>query len=250
MRPEVWRPPVELTADERAVVGRMKQKSRLFVFLRTWRHELVDEAFQAELAAAYGGRGKPPAPPAQLALATILQAYTGLSDEDVIEEVTTDRRWQLVLDCLDAPRAPFGKGTLWRFRQLLMRADLDRRLVERTVAVAQQRGGFGARALRAALDASPLWGAGRVEDTYNLLGHALRQAMSVLARQQGRGLADVATEAGAPELAAASLKAALDADWDEPAARVAALGRVLELVTAVAAYVADRVAAPGAAADA
>ena len=168
MRPEVWRPPVELTADERAVVGLMKQKSRLFLFLRTWRHELLDEGLQAELGAVYEGRGKPPVPPAQLALATILQAYTGLSDEDVVEEITTSLRWQLVLDCLGSTGAPFGKGTLWRFRQLLMRADLDRRLVERTVAVAQQRGGFGSRALRAALDASPLWGAGAHSDESGL----------------------------------------------------------------------------------
>lgn len=240
MRPDMWRPPVELTAEERAVVGLMKQKSRLFVFLRQWRHELLDEGFQAELAAVYEGRGKPPIPPAQLALATILQAYTGLSDEDVVEEVTTDRRWQLVLDCLGSTGAPFGKGTLWRFRQLLIRADLDRRLVERTVAVAQQRGGFGSRALRAALDASPLWGAGRVEDTYNLLGHALRSAVSVLARQQGRGLADVAATAGVPELSRSSLKAALDVDWDDATARTAALTRVLEMVTAVATYVAGQ----------
>jgi len=245
MRPEVWRPPVELTADERAVVGLMKQKSRLFLFLRTWRHELLDEGFQGELAAVYEGRGKPPVPPAQLALATILQAYTGLSDEDVVEAATTDRRWQLVLGCLGTARAPFGKGTLWRFRQLVVRADLDRRLVERTVAVAQQRGGFGARALRAALDASPLWGAGRVEDTYNLLGHALRQAVGVLARRQGRGLADVAAAVGVPELSRSSLKAALDVDWDDAAARTAALTRVLEMVTAVASYVAAHEDAPG-----
>jgi hypothetical protein len=35
------------------------------------------------------------------------------------------------------------------------------------------------------LVSSPLWGAGRVEDTYNLLGHALRKAVGVIARQQG-----------------------------------------------------------------
>jgi hypothetical protein len=251
VRPGVWRPPAELTAGEQAVVA-MVRRGRLFVWLRRWRHELLDEAFQEELAGMYAasGRGQPPVPPAQLALATVLQAYTGASDAEAIEEIGADRRWQLVLGCLGAERAPFGKGTLWRFRALLMEHEMDRRLVERTVALAQQRGGFGAQALRAALDASPLWGAGRVEDTYNLLGHALRKALGVLARQQGRGLADVATEAGAPELAAASLKAALDADWDDPAARVGALGRVLELVTAVAAYVADREAAPEAAADA
>ena len=39
-----------------------------------------------------------------------------------------------------------------------------------------------------------------MEDTYNLLGHALRKALGVIARQQGRGLAEVATEAGASVL--------------------------------------------------
>jgi hypothetical protein len=48
-------------------------------------------------------------------------------------------------------------------------------------------GGFGARPLQAALDSSPLWGAGRVEDTYNLLGHALRKVLRVIADQQGGG---------------------------------------------------------------
>jgi len=64
--------------------------------------------------------------------------------------------------------------------------------VERTVEMAKKKGGFSSRSLRAALDSSPLWGAARVEDTYNLLGHVLRKALSVIARQQERDLADVA----------------------------------------------------------
>src|SRR5438270_12668782 len=99
-----------------------------------------------------------------------------------------DRRWQLVLDCLDAEHAPFSKGTLGAFRERLIAHDLDRRLIERTVEIAAQTKGYGSRQLRAALDSSPLWGAGRVEDTLNLLGHALRKALGVLARQQGREL--------------------------------------------------------------
>ena len=74
-----------------------------------------------------------------------------------------------------------------------------------------------------------------MEDTYNLLlGHALKKALGVIARQQGRGLAEVADEAGAPILVgAASLKAALDCDWDDPGERARALGRVLEALDAV-----------------
>jgi len=79
-----------------------------------------------------------------------------------------DRRWQLVLDCLDSGEAPFSKGTLVEFRAALIANGLDRRLVERTVEMADTRRGASPSHLRAALDSSPLWGAGRVEDTYNL----------------------------------------------------------------------------------
>ena len=184
MRPEPWLPPVALSEAEQAIVARIR-RAKLFIFLRERRHELFDAAFQAALAATYlaSDKGQPPVPPAQLALALILQAYTGVSDDEVIEATVMDRRWQLALDSLDDTTPPFSKGTLVGFRQRLLDADLDRRLVERTVELARQRGLGGARRLRAALDSSPLWGAGRVEDTYNLLGHALRKALGVIARQ-------------------------------------------------------------------
>lgn len=237
MRPSGWHPPIEPTSEEQAVMGRIK-RAKLFVFLRNHRHELFDEEFQAQLGEIYhdSALGRPPVPPAQLALATILQAYTGVSDDEVIEATAMDRRWQLVLDRLNAQEPPFSKGTLVGFRRLLIEHELDRRLVERTVEVARRRGGFGSRRLRAALDSSPLWGAGRVEDTYNLLGHALKKALGVIARRQGRGLAEVATQAGAPVLTGASLKAALDLDWDDPDERAQALVRVLDALDAVEEY--------------
>jgi len=108
-----------------------------------------------------------------------------------------DRRWQVVLDCLDAEQAPFGKGTLVAFRKRLIEEHMDRRLIERTIEIATKTQAFGPRALRAALDSSPLWGAGRVEDTYNLLGHAFKKVLRVVADQQERELDEVTKEAGA-----------------------------------------------------
>jgi transposase len=172
-----------------------------------------------------------------LALALILQAYMGISDDEVIEATLMDRRWQLVLDCLDTEQAPFSKGTLVAFRQRLIEAHMDRRLIERTIEVATQSQGFGSRALRAALDSSPLWGAGRVEDTYNLVGHALKKVMRVVADQQGRELAEVAQEAGAELVCATSLKAALDRDWDRLEQREEALGLVLKVLHTVESWV-------------
>ncbi len=234
MQPLLWQPPIELSQTEQAIMNRVK-RAKLFVFLREHRHEVFNAAFQKELAGLYRAskRGQPPIPPAQLALATILQAYTGASDDEVIEATTMDRRWQLVLDCLDAEEPPFSKGTLIGFRKRLIEAHMDRRLIERTIEVARETGAFGPGPLRAALDSSPLWGAGRVEDTYNLLGHALRKALSVIARQQGRGLAEIATQADASVLGGSSLKAALDRDWDDLSERAAALEVVLATLTAV-----------------
>lgn len=54
----------------------------------------------------------------------------------------------------------------------------------------QRTGRFGWQALRAALDSSPLLGAGRVEDTWNLIGHARRTVATCAAK-------DVAAAAGA-----------------------------------------------------
>ena len=228
MRPEPWNPPIELSKKEAKIVKLIK-RAKLFVFLREMRHLLFDAAFQEELSQMYAEaeKGHPPVPPAQLALTLILQAYTKASDAEAIEALTMDRRWQLVLDCLDCEVAPFSQATLVRFRQALIIHQLDRRLIERTIELAQKSKKFGSRQLRAALDSSPLWGAAKVEDTYNLLGHALKKALSVIARQQGRELTEIANQMEADLVAGSSLKAALDLNWDDPKEKSGALGMVL-----------------------
>src|SRR6266496_4418253 len=238
MQPCQWQPPVTLSEQEKQIVERIR-RARLFVFLRHNRHELLDEAFQQELAGLYqpSKRGQPPIAPAQLALATIMQAYTGVSDDEVIEVTLMDRRWQLVLGCLDTDQAPFSKGTLVAFRKRLIDAQMDRRLIERTIEIASQNQEFGSRALRAALDSSPLWGDGRVEDTYNLIGHALKKVMRVVADQQERELVEVAQEARAELVCGTSLKAALDCDWDQQMQKDEALALVLQVLHAVDAWV-------------
>ncbi len=238
MQPRLWQPPVACSEQEKQIVERIR-RAKLFVFLRHHRHDLFDEPFQQELATLYrpNKRGHPPIAPAQLALAVILQAYTGVSDDEVIEATLMDRRWQLVLDCLDTDQPPFSKGTFVAFRKRLIEAQMDRRLIERTIEQARSTQEFGSRALRAALDSSPLWGAGRVEDTYNLLGHALKKAIRIVAKQQGRGLAEVGQEAGAALVCQTSVKAALDCDWDQPGQRDEALRLVLQVLQAVETWV-------------
>ncbi|MCC5617649.1 hypothetical protein LC605_21660 [Nostoc sp. CHAB 5836] len=88
-----------------------------------------------------------------------------------------------------------------------------------------------------ALDSSPLWGAARVEDTYNLLGHALRKTLEVIAQNYQQDLADVAASAGAEIVTGSSLKAALDLDWDDPESCSLALSTILQALNSVESWV-------------
>jgi len=233
-----WSVPTELSADETAVVQKLSRHGKFYVFLRTIRSELFDEAFQAELAAVYRPRGTRPLPPAQLAMALLLQAYAQVGDAEAVENATVDPRWQVALGCLGAARAPFSQGALVAFRERLIAHDFDKRLLDRTVALAKVRGGFGWQHLRAALDSSPLLGAGRIEDTWNLLGRALATVVTCAAQTLGVPRAEVVRAAGLTLLDAPSLKAALDIDWQDPSAQAAALARLLAEVDRVEAWVA------------
>src|SRR5207249_119232 len=79
-----------------------------------------------------------------------------------------------------------------------------------------------------------------VEDTLNLLGHALRKALGLVARQQDQTVAAVAAAAGEPVLGGTSLKAALDLDWTDATARDQALREVLAALDAVDRYLAPQ----------
>ncbi len=228
----MWNPPIALTPAEQKIVARTRKTRKFFVFLRERRHELLDADFQHTLAQSYSADpgGKAPVEVGLLALATLLQAYCNVGDRDAVELTVMDKRWQMVLDGLGAEQPPFSQGTLFNFRMRLIAHNLDKTLLDRTVALAEKTGGFGARQLRAVLDSTPLFGAGRVEDTLNLLGHALRKAVGLAAHELGTSAEVVVEDAGLTLVGHSSLKAALDLDWGAPSARERALGLVLEEV--------------------
>lgn len=177
----MWNPPIALTPAEQHIAARTRKTRKFFVLLREHRHELLNADFQDTLAQSYRSApgGQAPVEAGLLALATLLQAYCHVGDRDAVELTVMDKRWQMVLDGLEAEQPPFSQGTLCNFRMRLIAHNLDKTLLERTVALAETTGGFGARQLRAVLDSTPLFGASRVEDTLNLLGHALRKAVGL-----------------------------------------------------------------------
>jgi hypothetical protein len=233
-----WNPPVELSPEEKRIARVLKRIGKFYVFLRETRHELFDEEFQRELAMAYDPRGKEPLAAALLAMVTLLQAYDGTGDADAVVTAQLDMRWQLVLGCLRTKKAPFSQGVLPRFRERMIEHDLDKKLLERTVEVAKRTGKFGWQHLKAALDSSPLLGAGRVLDTWNLIGRALSTVVTCAAKATGHDRDAIIAEAELSLSVAPSLKTALDIDWDNPAERAAALDRLLAEVDRVEAWVA------------
>ena len=213
---------------------RLDRVRKLLGFLRVHRRRLFDDAFQDELATMYRdtGAGKPPVPPALMAMATLVQAYLGISDAEMVELTVVDLRVQMVLDRLGADAPAFSQGALVDFRDRLIRADLDRRLLERTVELARETAGFDwrklPRSLRVAVDSSPFEGAGRVEDTFNLLGHAARKLVRCVARLLRWRPTTVAERAGTEVLMMPSIKAALDVDWFDPKEKARAIGMLVE----------------------
>jgi hypothetical protein len=138
-----WTPPVAPTRQEQFILKRLGRVRKLLGFLRLHRHELFDDVFQNELASMYRttGAGKEARPPAMMAMAMLVQGYLGISDAEMIELTVLDLRVQMVLGCLGAEEPPFSQGALQEFRDRLIAADLDRRLLETHRRIGQRHEG-------------------------------------------------------------------------------------------------------------
>jgi hypothetical protein len=233
-----WNVPVELDEAEARMVERLGRKAKFYVFLRSVRARLFDAEFESELEQAYERPGgQKPRPAAMLAMVTLLQAYEQASDFDAVENAEMDKRWQLVLGILGVEKAPFSQGVLSQFRARMIEHDLDKKLLARTVELAKASGEFGWQHLKFVLDSSPLLGAGRVEDTWNLLGRALSTVVDCAAKCFAVPREQILQEAQLTLLSGSSLKAALDIDWDDEHQKVAALQRLIGEVEAVRSWV-------------
>jgi hypothetical protein len=225
----LWLPNPIPTAAEERLLRRLTTTRKLFGFLRLQRHNIFDAPFQEQLAGMYRdtGAGAAPQPPAMMCLALLLQGYTGISDREAVELTVVDARWQLVLGCLGASEPAFSQGALQQFRQRLIDNRLDEVLLQRTVSIARQNKTFDwkklPKTLRVAVDSRPLVGAGKVEDTFNLLGHAAKKIASCAADLTGISFEDVCRQAHAELLLAPSIKAGLDVDWCDPDEKAQAL---------------------------
>ena len=234
-----WSPSPVLSRKEEFLMKRLRRTRKLFAFLRLHRHELFDDTFQGELESMYRntGAGDEPVPPALMCMVTILQGYLRISDAEAVELSIVDARWQMVLGCLGAEEPAFSQGGLQGFRDRLIAADMDRRLLERTIELARKTKEFDwkklPKDLRLAVDSRPLEGAGRVEDTFNLLGHAARKIVDCAAVILEKSREEICRRAGIPLLLHSSVKAGLDVNWSDPEEKEQALEKLVRQVTSL-----------------
>ncbi len=230
-----WNKNTTLSKQEERICTKLKKNGKLFVFLRINRHLIFTEEVHKKLLSMYSDypRGKPVVCPSLLAMVSILQAYEQLSDHSAVLETVFDQRWQMVLGCLGTEESIFSQGTLCDFRHRLVKHNLDVMLLECTVKVAKEIGGFCHKQLRIALDSAPLEGAGRVEDTFNLIGHALELLVDCAAQIKRITESEIIMESGARIIGKNSIKAALDIDWSDAQEKNKAINILLEDVAAI-----------------
>src|SRR5690606_34820375 len=98
------------------------------------------------------------------------------------------------------------------------------------------------KTLKIAIDSSPLQGAGRVEDTINLIGHAARKVAKTAVKLLGCEYDEFCKKAGIPLLAATSIKKALDRDWSDPEQKGEAVDLVARQVLAMERWLSENLA--------
>lgn len=122
-------------------------------------------------------RGRPTIPARVLATVMVLQAHEGLSDQEAVDRLECDLRWQAAAG-VDAGAGSFHPTTLVGQRNRLRASKRPRRFLEDTKVAAREAGVMGARVR--VLDSTPVYDAVSTQDTVTQLRAAIRKLLRAL----------------------------------------------------------------------
>ena len=165
--------------------------------------------------------GRPSLPPSLLSGVLLLQFHDDVSDEEAVERVQFDLRWQVALN-LPTDFAGFDPSSLSYFRKRLIEHKQERYGFERLLKVGREAGFIPDR-VTLLTDTTAVKGGGAVQDTYTLLRKGIRKLLKQLGYAvpgKQRGLAP-ATQRLLATYLEQDRKAEID--WTEPAQRAAQL---------------------------
>jgi transposase/IS5 family transposase len=172
--------------------------------------------------------GRPSVPPSRMFKLLLLQGYEGLSDRQAIERMAFDLRWKAALG-LEVHDRAVAQSTLVEFRARVQLHGTMEQAFGRLTQGLMEAGIISAHEVQV-VDSTAIWGRGAVEDTYNLIGSAVRKLLGVSAKRRGRTAEELAVELGLVVTAPAdegSLKGRADIDWEDEGQRRAFLNRLV-----------------------
>jgi hypothetical protein len=187
-----------------------------YVFLADHRHELFCDEDFGMLYCADNGRDS--VPPSLLATALILQTFDRVSDQEATDRAQFDQRWHLALGISDE-EVPFAKSTLCVFRNQLIIHKKAKFIFHKGIEHLRRHGFVKKHKVQLALDTTPIFGKGAVEDTFNLLAEGLRQVLRVLAGLASQTPDGFASAHDFGRYLAPSFKGSWSIDWDNETER-------------------------------
>src|SRR5215204_5352538 len=125
-----------LDGGEHAYLDHVGRDS-FYGFLASHRRELFHDKDFADLYCSDNGR--PSVPPSLLAMALLLQAYDGVSDEKAKARADFDLRWKVALK-ISLEERPFAKSTLQLFRARLIIHERVRTVFQKSLDFARHTG--------------------------------------------------------------------------------------------------------------
>jgi len=193
-----------------------------YVYLAEHRHELFRDEDFASLYCLDNGR--PSIAPSVLAVALLLQWYDSVSDEEAARRARLDLSWKVALG-IELMDVPFVKSVLCEFRNKLILHKQQKRFFDLSLKHARTQGFFKSRNIQIALDTTPIFGCGAVEDTYNMLAEALRLLIKALCAFARQSAEEFASQHDLRRyVMAKSFKGSFESiDWDNPDERQSVL---------------------------
>lgn len=170
--------------------------------------------------------GRPSVPPSLLALCLVLKAHDKVSDEETVERASFDVRWCVALG-IELASEPFVKSTFQEFRAKLVIHEQAGAIFQASLEEAKREGLLRGKKRTIALDTTPIWGKGAVQDTYNLLATGIVKLVRALAEVTRWESGVWAAQHDLSRYFASSIKGEAAIDWDQKAQRKALLTSIV-----------------------
>ena len=148
-----------------------------------------------------------------MAIALLLQTFERVSDQEATDRAKFDQRWQAALGTGEEEQ-PFAKSTLCLFRNQLIIHEQAKMIFQKGLEYLSSQGFIKKHKMTVALDTTPIFGKGAVEDTFNLLAEGLRQVLQTLSNITQQSIDDYAKMHDFNRYVASSYKGSWTIDWD------------------------------------